>query len=78
MAGTGPMYLVCEELGTPVTSGCGTGYQGTLVHAPNENIRIADYWAAMRSWARLSRPLRRRRYALDTPQLLKYPYHQDS
>jgi acetylornithine deacetylase/succinyl-diaminopimelate desuccinylase-like protein len=48
MAGTGPMYPVCEELGTPVTSGCGTGYQGTQVHAPNENIRIDDYWTAMR------------------------------
>src|SRR5262245_42106415 len=48
MAGTGPMYPVCEALGTPVTSGAGTGYQGTLVHAPNENIRMADYWDAMR------------------------------
>jgi acetylornithine deacetylase/succinyl-diaminopimelate desuccinylase-like protein len=48
MAGTGPMYPVCEALGTPVTSGCGTGYQGTLVHAPNENIRLDDYWQAMR------------------------------
>lgn len=48
MAGTGPMYPVCAEPGTPVTSGCGAGYHGTLVHAPNENIRIADYWEAMR------------------------------
>jgi len=48
MAGTGPMYPVCEALGTPVTSGCGTGYQGTLIHAPNENSRLADYWDAMR------------------------------
>lgn len=48
MAGTGPIYPVAAALGTPVTSGCGTGYQGSLVHAPNENIRIADYWAAMR------------------------------
>ncbi len=48
MAGTGPMYPVCEEIGTPVTSGCGTGYQGTLVHAPNENARLDDYWLAMR------------------------------
>lgn len=48
MAGTGPMYPVCEALGTPVTSGCGTGYQGTLIHAPNENIRMEDYWGAMR------------------------------
>lgn len=48
MAGTGPMYPVCEAFGTPVASGCGTAYQGTLIHAPNENIRIADYWDAMR------------------------------
>ena len=48
MAGTGPMYPVCEQFGTPVTSGCGTGYQGTLVHAPNENARLDDYWLAMR------------------------------
>jgi acetylornithine deacetylase/succinyl-diaminopimelate desuccinylase-like protein len=48
MAGTGPMYPVCDEPGIPVTSGCGCGYQGTSVHAPNENIRVADYWDAMR------------------------------
>ena len=48
MAGTGPLYPVAAALGTPVTSGCGTGYQGSLVHAPNENIRMADYWDAMR------------------------------
>jgi len=48
MAGTGPLYPVAAAIGTPVTSGCGTGYQGSLVHAPNENIRMADYWSAMR------------------------------
>ncbi|HWQ13666.1 MAG TPA: M20/M25/M40 family metallo-hydrolase [Roseiflexaceae bacterium] len=48
MAGTGPMYPVCTQFGTPVASGAGTGYQGTQVHAPNENIRMEDYWAAMR------------------------------
>ncbi|GAC1356197.1 MAG: M20/M25/M40 family metallo-hydrolase [Herpetosiphon sp.] len=48
MAGTGPMYPVCEAVGTPVVSGCGTGYQGTQIHAPNENIRLDDYWLAMR------------------------------
>ncbi|MBA3947136.1 MAG: M20/M25/M40 family metallo-hydrolase [Herpetosiphonaceae bacterium] len=48
MAATGPMYPVCEAFGTPVTSGAGTGYQGTQIHAPNENIRMDDYWAAMR------------------------------
>lgn len=48
MAGTGPMYPLCQALGTPVTSGAGAGYHGTQVHAPNENIRIDDYWLAMR------------------------------
>lgn len=48
MAGTGPVYPVCIEPGTPMTSGCGTGYQGTLIHAPDENIRLDDYWTAMR------------------------------
>lgn len=48
MAGTGPMYPVCQAFDTPVTSGCGTGYLGTQVHAPNENIRMDDYWDAIR------------------------------
>jgi acetylornithine deacetylase/succinyl-diaminopimelate desuccinylase-like protein len=48
MAGTGPMYPVAEALGTPTASGCGAGYGGSLIHAPNENIRLADYWNAMR------------------------------
>ena len=48
MAGTGPMYPVAAALGTPVTTGCGTGSQGSLIHAPNENIRMADYWSEMR------------------------------
>ena len=48
MAGTGPMYPLCQALGTPATSGAGCGYHGTQVHAPNENIRLDDYWLAMR------------------------------
>lgn len=48
MAGTGPVYPVCALPGTPMTSGCGTGYKGTLIHSPNENIRLDDYWRAMR------------------------------
>jgi acetylornithine deacetylase/succinyl-diaminopimelate desuccinylase-like protein len=48
MAGTGPVYPVCTAVGTPMASGCGTGYQGSQVHAPNENIRLDDYWTAMR------------------------------
>lgn len=48
MAGTGPVYPVCAMQGTPMTSGCGTSYIGTQIHSPNENIRIDDYWTAMR------------------------------
>ncbi|MFN2250852.1 MAG: M20/M25/M40 family metallo-hydrolase [Anaerolineae bacterium] len=43
MAGTGPMYEVCAQYGIPAV-GFGTGYFGSLVHAPNENVRLADYF----------------------------------
>lgn len=48
MAGTGPMYPLCQAFGTPVASGAGCGYHGAQIHAPNENIRMEDYWLAMR------------------------------
>jgi acetylornithine deacetylase/succinyl-diaminopimelate desuccinylase-like protein len=48
MAGTGPMYPLGPALGVPVTSGAGCSYHGTQIHAPNENIRLQDYWLAMR------------------------------
>lgn len=40
--GTGPMYKLCQEHGIPAV-GVGVGYYNSQVHAPNENIRIADY-----------------------------------
>lgn len=48
MAATGPMYLLGPVHGIPVTSGAGCGYHGMQIHAPNENIRVEDYWMAMR------------------------------
>lgn len=42
-AGSGPMYYVCEGLGTPSVM-AGVGYPGTRIHAPNENIRLYDYF----------------------------------
>jgi acetylornithine deacetylase/succinyl-diaminopimelate desuccinylase-like protein len=42
MAGSGPGHALCGELGIP-SAGAGTGYHDSRVHAPNENIRIADY-----------------------------------
>lgn len=41
-AGTGPMYPIAHRLGLPIVS-TGSGYAGSRVHAPDENIRIADF-----------------------------------
>lgn len=42
MAGSGPMYPLCQGLGIPAV-GAGVGHARSSVHAPNENIRLADY-----------------------------------
>lgn len=42
-AGTSPMYTIKNWLGIPVVSGGGVGNPDANVHAPNENIRVADY-----------------------------------
>ena len=42
-AGSGPMYVLCQALGIPaVSAGCGN--HDSRAHAPNENIRLADYF----------------------------------
>lgn len=43
MAGSGPMYHFIKTLGIPVASGMGVGHAQSRIHAPNENIKIADY-----------------------------------
>lgn len=48
MTGSGPMYIIGPAQGTPVATGVGCGYYGGHIHAPNENIRLDDYWLAMR------------------------------
>jgi acetylornithine deacetylase/succinyl-diaminopimelate desuccinylase-like protein len=55
MAGTGPMYDLGPAVGVPVATGAGCGYSGTLIHAPNENARLDDYWLAMRWMGELIR-----------------------
>lgn len=46
MAGSGPMYPLCQALGIPsVSAGC--GWHDSRAHAPNESIRIADYFEGM-------------------------------
>jgi len=42
MAGSGPMYLFTDILGMP-TAGIGVDYPASRAHAPNENIRLADF-----------------------------------
>ncbi len=51
MVGSGPMYVVATQYGIPCV-GFGTGYHGANVHAPNENIRLADYFEGIAMAAR--------------------------
>jgi acetylornithine deacetylase/succinyl-diaminopimelate desuccinylase-like protein len=41
MAGTGPMYELCQRWGVPA-AGAGVGWAGSRGHSPNENIRLED------------------------------------
>ena len=43
MAGSGPMYVLCQGIGIPAVGGVGVGHSGSNTHAPNENIRAQDY-----------------------------------
>jgi acetylornithine deacetylase/succinyl-diaminopimelate desuccinylase-like protein len=42
MAATGPMHVLTAQFGIP-TVGTGAGYAHSNTHAPNENIRLADF-----------------------------------
>ena len=42
MAGTGPLHPFADALGLP-TADCGVGYPESRIHAPDENIRLADF-----------------------------------
>ncbi len=42
-AGSGPMYVLCQAFGIPAVS-AGCGYHDSRAHAPNENIRLTDYF----------------------------------
>jgi acetylornithine deacetylase/succinyl-diaminopimelate desuccinylase-like protein len=41
MAGTGPMYELCQRWGLPA-AGAGIGWAGSRGHSPNENVRLDD------------------------------------
>lgn len=45
-AGSGPMYTLCQAVGIPAVS-AGCAWHDSRGHAPNENIRIADYFEGL-------------------------------
>jgi acetylornithine deacetylase/succinyl-diaminopimelate desuccinylase-like protein len=47
MAGSGPMYPLSQALGIPAVA-VGVGHAGSNLHAPNENVRLADYFQGIR------------------------------
>jgi acetylornithine deacetylase/succinyl-diaminopimelate desuccinylase-like protein len=52
MAGTGPMYELCQRWGTPAV-GSGVGWAGSRSHSPNENIRLEDFRQGIHHMARV-------------------------
>lgn len=53
MQATGPMHPVVADLGVPTVLPVGVGRPDNRVHAPNENIRAADYINAIRLMCRV-------------------------
>lgn len=51
MVATGPMHPVAASFGIPAV-GFGTGYFGSNIHAPNEHIRLDDYFEGVHIAAR--------------------------
>jgi acetylornithine deacetylase/succinyl-diaminopimelate desuccinylase-like protein len=47
MAGTGPMALICATHRLPVAA-FGVSWEGDNIHAPNENLREADFIEGMK------------------------------
>jgi len=52
MTGTGPVHILCGQFGVPVVT-AGVGYADSRGHAPDENIRIADFVEGVRYIAAL-------------------------
>jgi len=47
MIGTGPMYPIVRTLGIPTVSPAGVCRPASNIHAPNENVRVEDFIAAI-------------------------------
>src|SRR2546430_15242649 len=53
MPATGPMHPVVSDLGIPTVLPVGAGRPDNRIHAPNENIRAADYVNTVRLMCRI-------------------------
>ena len=53
MQATGPMHPVVSDLGIPTVLPVGVGRPDNRIHAPNENIRAADYVDTIRLMCRV-------------------------
>jgi acetylornithine deacetylase/succinyl-diaminopimelate desuccinylase-like protein len=53
MQATGPMHPVVSDLGIPTVLPVGVGRPDNRIHAPNENIRAADYLNTIRLMCRV-------------------------
>jgi acetylornithine deacetylase/succinyl-diaminopimelate desuccinylase-like protein len=53
MAATGPMHPVVVDLGVPTVLPVGVGRPDNRLHAPNENIHVADYINTVRLMCRV-------------------------
>ena len=47
MIGTGPMYPIAHTLGIPTVSPAGVCRPESNIHAPNENVRVGDFFNAI-------------------------------
>lgn len=59
MAGSGPMYPLCQALGIPTTSG-GAGDSQSYVHAPDESVSLDSYFEAIHYVGELIRQFAKR------------------
>lgn len=50
IAGSGPMYDLCQKFGIPAVS-LGVGNEHSRNHAPNENIHVKDYYEGIKHLA---------------------------
>jgi acetylornithine deacetylase/succinyl-diaminopimelate desuccinylase-like protein len=50
--GSGPMYPLTTALGIPTVM-AGIGYSDARAHAPDENIRLSDYFEGLQFVGRL-------------------------